>query len=115
MNCHALNWPTLRASSVQREAATIFVAVFHCYLEKNAYLCTMKRLKEELTEKMHSEFTVDKETDQKHRAGSVWTLLGFDASRKDIEHWASRYGVTYDICMKWKAYWRNLHQNNNGL
>ena len=72
----------------------------------------MKRLKEELTEKMHSEFTVSRETDQKHRAGCVWGVAGFDAPRKDIEHWAGRYGVTYDTCMKWKAYWRNLHQNS---
>ncbi|MBQ8969177.1 MAG: hypothetical protein IJ064_05550 [Bacteroidaceae bacterium] len=69
----------------------------------------MIKTEEELTEKMHSEFTVSKETDQRLRVGSVWTLLGFDAPRAEIEHWAKRYGVTYDLCMKWKAYWRNLH------
>lgn len=93
----------------QLKAAAIFVAAFLCCLDKKHYLCTMKRLKEELTEKMHSEFTVSRETDQKHRAGCVWGVAGFDAPRKDIEHWAGRYGVTYDTCMKWKAYWKNLH------
>ena len=44
------------------------------------------KLKEELTEKMHSEFTIDEETDQKHRAGTVWTLVGFDATKEEIIH-----------------------------
>jgi len=65
-------------------------------------------MKEELTEKMHSEFTVDEETDKKHRAGSVWEVVGFDAPREKIDEWAKEYGVTYDICLKWKAYWKNL-------
>lgn len=70
------------------------------------------KLKEELTEKMHSEFTVDAETEKKHRAGCVWGVAGFDAEKKDIEEWAAFYGVTYDICMEYKSYWHNLHQNN---
>lgn len=69
-------------------------------------------LQEELTAKMHSEFTVDAETDRKHRAGCVWEVVGFDATREDIEHWASRYGVTYDKCMEYKSFWHNLHQNS---
>jgi hypothetical protein len=70
------------------------------------------KLKEELTEKMHSEFTIDEETDQKHRAGTVWTLVGFDATKEDITHWAGRYGTTYEKCMEWKAYWKNLRANS---
>ena len=69
-------------------------------------------MEDEFTEKMHSEFTVDDETDKKHRAGCVWDVIGFDASIEDIEEWAAFYGVTYDICMKWKSYWKNLHQNS---
>ena len=69
-------------------------------------------MKEELTEKMHSEFTVSKETDQKHRAGCVWGLVGYDAPREKIEEWGKEYGVDYDICIKWKSYWRNLHDNS---
>ena len=86
------------------------MAVFLGHLDKKHYLCTMQ-LKEELTEKMHSEFTVDDKTEKKHRAGCVWGVAGFDASRTDIEHWAGVYGVTYEICMKWKGYWKNLHGN----
>lgn len=68
-------------------------------------------LKDEFTAKMHSELSVDKETDMKHRAGCIWRLLGFDASKADIEHWASRYGVPYDTCVEYKNYWKNLHDN----
>ena len=70
------------------------------------------KLKEELTEKMHSEFSVSDEIDQKHRAGSVWRLLGYEASKEDVEHWAKRFGTTYEKCMEWKAYWRNLRANS---
>ena len=52
-------------------------------------------LLDELTEKMHSEFTIDEETEKKHRAGSVWTL-------------SIRYGIDYETAMKWKDYWLNL-------
>ena len=69
-------------------------------------------MKEELTAKMHSEFTVSKETDQKHRAGCVWGLVGYDAPREKIEEWAKEYGVDYDICIKWNSYWKNLHDNS---
>lgn len=69
-------------------------------------------MEEELTAKMHSEFTVSKETDQKHRAGCVWGLVGYDATREKIEECAKEYGVDYDICIKWKSYWRNLHDNS---
>ena len=65
-------------------------------------------LYDEFTEKMHSEFTVDEETEKKLRAGSVWTLLGAEATKDEIEHWAKRYGIDYDIAMKWKGYWLDL-------
>lgn len=67
---------------------------------------------DELTEKMHSEFTIDGETDRKHRAGCVWGVLGYDATKEDIKHWAEVYGVNYEICMKYKSFWRNLHENS---
>ena len=70
------------------------------------------KLKEELTEKMHSEFTVNEETEQKHRAGCVWGVVGFDASKDKIEEWSKFYGITYDMSMKWRSFWNNLHDNN---
>lgn len=69
-------------------------------------------MKEELTAQMHSEFTVNEETDKKHRAGCVWGVTGFDAPREEIEEWSTFYGITYDISMKWKSFWKNLHKNN---
>lgn len=69
-------------------------------------------MEEQLTAKMHSEFSITKEQEQKHRAGCVWDVVLFDAPREKIEHWASRYGVTYEECMKWKSYWKNLHYNS---
>lgn len=57
-------------------------------------------MEDEFTAKMHSEFTIDEETDQKHRAGTTWGLVGFDAPREKIEEWAKEYGVDYDICIK---------------
>ena len=64
--------------------------------------------KDELTTAMHSEFKIDAETEIKHRAGCVWCLLDGNASRKDIEKWSSKYGVTYEQCMQWKDYYDNL-------
>ena len=69
-------------------------------------------MEDEFTAKMHSEFTIDEETDKKHRAGTTWKLIGFDAPKAEIEHWAELYGTTYETCMKWKSYWRNLHENS---
>lgn len=66
-------------------------------------------MKDELTEKMHSEFTVSEETDQKHRAGCVWGVAGFDAPKKKVEQWAKEYGVQYGTCIRWKSYWKSLH------
>lgn len=69
-------------------------------------------MEEQLTAKMHSEFSITKEQEQKQRAGCVWGVVTFDAPKEKIEHWASRYGVTYEECMKWKSYWKNLHYNS---
>ncbi|MBR1792014.1 MAG: hypothetical protein IJ764_00025 [Bacteroidales bacterium] len=90
------------------------MAVFLCHLEEIAYLCTVE-LQDEFTAKMHSEFFVDEETDRKHRAGCVWRLLGFDATKADIEHWAACYGVAYADCRKWRSFWKNLHDNSKKL
>ena len=69
-------------------------------------------MEDEFTAKMHSEFTIHEETDQKLRAGTTWGLVGFDADEVSIRHWAELYGTTYETCMKWKSYWRTLHENS---
>lgn len=65
-------------------------------------------MQDELTEKMHSEFTIDAETEKKHRAGCVWIVLGADATREEVEESAKEYGIDYETAMKWKDYWLNL-------
>lgn len=65
-------------------------------------------MQDELTAKMHSEFTVDHETEKRHRAGCVWQVLNKDASKEEIEKFAMRYGIDYETAMKWKDYWLSL-------
>lgn len=69
-------------------------------------------MEDEFTAKIHSEFSVSRETDLKHRAGCVWGVVGFNADKADIERWAKEYGVSYAECVKWKSYWRTLHENS---
>lgn len=53
---------------------------------------------------MHSEFIISPETEIKHKAGCVWDILKWDATKEEIEHEASIYGITYEDCMKWKKH-----------
>lgn len=62
-------------------------------------------MKEELTEKMHSEFIVSKETEIRHRAGCVWTVLDKEATKEQIVEQARRFGITYEAAMKYRDYW----------
>ncbi len=52
------------------------------------------------------------ETGCKHRTGCVCSVLGYDASKEEIDHWAGQYGVKYEICMKYKSFWKNLSDNS---
>ena len=69
-------------------------------------------IKDELTTSMHSEFSVSKEVDIKLRAGCVWTSIDGNASRKEIEKYALMYGITYEQCLEWKAYWDRIKLKN---
>lgn len=62
-------------------------------------------MKEELTTKMHSEFTISKETEIKHRAGCVWNILKKNAPKEQIVEVARDYGITYEAAMKYRDYW----------
>jgi len=66
---------------------------------------------DELTEKMHSEFTISSETEIKHRAGCVWILLGYDAPAEEVAREAKAYGITYDDAMKWKQFFKDLQSD----
>ena len=43
-------------------------------------------MQEDLTEAMHSEFTISKATEIKHQAAALWRVVGFDASEEEILH-----------------------------
>ena len=64
-----------------------------------------RELKDEFTAKMHSEFTIDAETEKCHRAGCVWLVLKKDAPKEDVEEEAIKYGIDYETAMKWRDYW----------
>ena len=64
-----------------------------------------KEIRDELTAKMHSEFTVSKETRIMLKAGCVWESVSPKASREEIEKFASMYGITYEDAMKYKHEW----------
>lgn len=68
-------------------------------------------MKEELTEKMHSEFTVTHDIEIKHRAGCVWGMLKWEGKIDDKEsviEWSRIYDITYNQAMKWKTYWMEV-------
>ena len=74
-----------------------------------------KPTREELTDKMHSEFTVSKETEVRLRAGCVWNVSKYDRksgnfvwSEEAVRKEAKKYGISYEDCMKHKEYWRRI-------
>lgn len=68
----------------------------------------MDNLKEEFTTKMHSEFTISKETDIKLKAGSMWSVAGFNCDGETMEKWCKAYGITIQQAMKYKDYWKKI-------
>lgn len=66
-------------------------------------------MKDELTELMHSEFTVSEEVDVVNQVGSAMQVartLGITGS--ELSNILKRYNVTIDDYNKWKDYWLNL-------
>ena len=64
-------------------------------------------LKEELTTKMHSEFSVSVETDIKHRVFSLLTLTGVK-NEDSIKKWLSNYDVTLEQVQKYMTEYKSL-------
>jgi hypothetical protein len=52
-----------------------------------------RKLKDELTTKMHSEFAISSETEIKHRVWALLTLTGAE-DNEQIKKWMSSYEVT---------------------
>ena len=71
-----------------------------------------KDFPDELTAKMHSEFTVSKETRIMLKAGCVWESVSPKASKEEIEKWATLYGITYADAMKYKSEWLTAIRNS---
>ena len=67
---------------------------------------------DELTEKMHSEFSVSREIEISHKAGCVWESVAPNASREEIESKAFWYGITYDDVMRYKHEWLTAIRNS---
>ena len=51
------------------------------------------------------EMAVDAETETKHKAGCVWTLLGSHYTQSQLERYCTLYGVTTEQALQWKRYW----------
>ena len=68
-------------------------------------------MKEELTTKMHSEFTIDAETEIKHKAFCVWDSVGIDATESEIKTESESYGITPEDALKWKDYFFALSED----
>ena len=68
-------------------------------------------MKEELTTKMHGEFTITKEDEGKLRAGCVWHVwCDRNSSKADVEKYAKMYSISYETAMKWRDYWLRKYQ-----
>ena len=66
-------------------------------------------MKEELTTKMHSEFTVSEEIDRKNIVGSAikFAMMG-GGGEDELEYALSIYGVKREEYERWKVHWGNL-------
>jgi len=62
---------------------------------------------DELTEKMHSEFTISREIEIKHKAGAIWRWYE-DASEEEKEYQCRLMGITMEDALRWKDYWLKL-------
>lgn len=67
-------------------------------------------MKEELTTKMHSEFTVTPETEVKHRCFCALMLLPKDSTDSDIEKRAKQYGVSLSDVKKYSDDYYRLNK-----
>ena len=58
-------------------------------------------MKDEFTSAMHAEFTIDVETELKHKAACVWKLLGDNYTKNDLKIYCSLYGITTEQALKY--------------
>ena len=56
---------------------------------------------EELTTKMHSEFSVDEETEIKHKAMCIWNYNMYK-TEAEIREACKSYGITYEQALAYR-------------
>lgn len=69
-------------------------------------------MKDELTELMHSEFSIEPETETKHKAGCVWHLASRNTSITEIRKLAASYGILFKQVMSYREYWLSIHEKD---
>lgn len=66
-------------------------------------------MEEELTKKMHSEFSISSDIEIKHKAGCVWDILKFEKpTKEELVIRCKSYGISYEDAMKWRDFWVNI-------
>jgi hypothetical protein len=58
-----------------------------------------------LTADMHAEFTVDAETELKHKAACVRKILGSRYTHNQLQRYCALYGITVEQALQWEKYW----------
>ena len=58
-----------------------------------------------LTTDMHAEFTVDAETELKHKAACVRKILGSRYTHDQLQRYCALYGITVEQALQWEKYW----------
>lgn len=57
------------------------------------------------TTDMHAEFTVDAETELKHKAACVRKILGSRYTHDQLQRYCALYGITVEQALQWEKYW----------
>ena len=69
-------------------------------------------MEDEFTKEMHSTLYISERTRKKLDAGSFWKIVGFNASESEVKEFCKKTILSYDDVMKWKEYWREIHNIN---
>ncbi|MCH4155448.1 MAG: hypothetical protein LKF31_04000 [Muribaculaceae bacterium] len=62
---------------------------------------------EELTDKMHSEFTISEEDRIQLKAGTIWRDFP-DETEEVKRELCKDMGLSWEDCLRWKDYWMQL-------
>lgn len=58
-------------------------------------------MKDEFTSAMHEEFTIDLETELKHKVACVWKLLGNTYTLEELEKYCALYEITMEQALNY--------------